>query len=177
MVRPRTTRRRRTEFSDGDVEFLLAGRTFLPASILGQGVLHGLVELGRDELGAITAAWDELKAELMPVFVEANPGQRPWAWWVVDAPEPRRRVVRGHDGFPSAPKWQKRRLSFGVLRIYGKQAWAEGVVVESQAAFLDRHELLTDAERIALGCFETEETLWRSAEQEAELDAADRWQT
>jgi len=37
-------------------------------------------------------AWAELRDELLPAFIVEHPGQRPWAWWECEAPEPRRRI-------------------------------------------------------------------------------------
>ena len=37
--------------------------------------------------------WPALRATVLPAFVKRNPGRRPWAWWVVDAVEPRRRLA------------------------------------------------------------------------------------
>ncbi|HWL93850.1 MAG TPA: hypothetical protein VNT79_09970, partial [Phycisphaerae bacterium] len=35
-------------------------------------------------------AWECLRDELLPKWIEENPGSRPWAWWAFDAPERRR---------------------------------------------------------------------------------------
>lgn len=98
----------------------------------------------------LSAAWAELRSELMAAWHTGTPipdaydekgtaGERPAAWWTYDAPG-RRRVVEGTEQNTGDD-----RTFFGVPAI------ARGLVeYESQAEFLDRHDLLTDAERAAL---------------------------
>jgi hypothetical protein len=102
----------------------------------------------------LQTAWAELGPELMRLWLSGaeividgdhqtsehgEPGTRPAAWWLFDAPG-RRRVVSGTER-PSDDD----RTYFGVPKI------ARGLVkYESETEFLERHGLLTEAERIAL---------------------------
>jgi hypothetical protein len=43
----------------------------------------------------LSAAWEELREELIAEQVAETPGTRPWAWWKWDAPEPRRVITGG----------------------------------------------------------------------------------
>ena len=38
----------------------------------------------------VREAWDEIGPVLLVDWVGTSPGSRPWAWWRLDAPEPRR---------------------------------------------------------------------------------------
>ncbi len=33
--------------------------------------------------------WEAVKAELLPAWIREHPGTRPFAWWELDAPDPR----------------------------------------------------------------------------------------
>lgn len=114
--------------------------------------LLGLVPRGRH--GA--ALWEAHKADVLAEFIRKNPGRRPALWWEFDSPEPLRRRLGGTGdpvhgvpprcGIPAeweAPPWP------------GRQGGPWGTPpnprdpprFESQAAYLDRHGLLTPAER------------------------------
>ena len=69
----------------------------------------------------VPEVWAQLRDELLPAWIEKNPGTRPWAWWQVDAPEPRKREVEYTGGM----KFE-----------------------ESELRYLDRHGLLLPIERI-----------------------------
>lgn len=107
-------------------------------------------------------AWQELRGEVLADWIDKRPGTRPPIWWKHDSPEPTRRVLRGHDTYsdPDTPGWARRKLSSGVIRCFGPKELERGVVVETEAAFLARHGLLSDEEHEALGStFAREETL------------------
>lgn len=89
------------------------------------------------------AAWHAVRKEVLPAWIAAHPGTRPLAWWRYEAPTPMRRIVKGC-GRPLA----------GDPLICG---WPENliertdhVVIESQASYLKRHELLAPEEERAL---------------------------
>jgi hypothetical protein len=109
-----------------------------------------------------TAAWEDLRDELLPAWVEERPGSRPWGWWKHDAPkakapeipawhlsemvEPRKQL-----GGTGAPSWEKYPA---ILAYYTRgipDSW-EGIdpndppVVESEAAYLKRHKLFVNGE-------------------------------
>jgi len=78
-VKPRRSKVRQT-FSDDVVRHLLTGET---------GHLKG----GRDKWFHLlfdhrerrAAAWAALKDQLLPGWIKARPGTRPWAWWMCEA--------------------------------------------------------------------------------------------
>jgi len=164
-IKKRAHRRRRViEYGNTHRRFLLTGRAFWHEDV------EPFFQPSPDGKGgaqvdgaAVEAAWRELEDELLPAFIHKNPGRRPWAWWAFDAPEPTRRVLRGVDVLknPTTPEWVRRKVNFGVIRVFNAQCHRHGVVVESQPAYLQRHGLLTDGESAALGAnFEREEVLW-----------------
>jgi hypothetical protein len=110
--------------------------------------------------------WRQHAAEFLPEFIRKNPGRRPVAWWLFDAP---RQPDRGSGWYYEGTLPEPRRLLGGK----GSTPWDAGIAVvpcfscalpcawegydptdpptfESQAAFLQRHGLLTDPEKRAL---------------------------
>jgi hypothetical protein len=87
--------------------------------------------------------WEEARKELLPEWIREHPGTRPYAWWEKDAPEPRRRVGG------SGRRARNALIKFGVP----SDNWFKDVdpgrppLYESQAAYLQRHNLLTVAEK------------------------------
>lgn len=107
---------------------------------------------------AAIEAWREHGARVLARFVRDHPGTRPWAWWLADAPEPRRRLGGTGDPLRFA------RLAFGVpdswqTAAHAGSCMARGVpvdprdppVFESEATYLKRLALLTPAESKRLG--------------------------
>jgi hypothetical protein len=41
---------------------------------------------------SLRGLWRDFAAEVLSPWISAHPGRRPWAWWRVAAPEPRRRL-------------------------------------------------------------------------------------
>lgn len=112
------------------------------------------------DMESIRRAWLECRSQLLPEWIRANPGTRPWAWWQFDAPARRERA----DGVihPFNDRCRKAQLAklpatcwvrqhaydlfFGVPRL--RQTPDEmSAAYESEAAYLSRHNLLTDAEQ------------------------------
>lgn len=145
MVR-RNARTRLPEITPHHIRVLRRGSALLPMAAAGFYLPDGTLDMA-----AVQAAWEELSDELLPEFIADHPGTRPAAWWLFDAPEPQRRLLYGHDpDGESRPEWT-RRLRFGRPAVFGKSDFADPPCFESQAAYLDRHGLLTDAERDVLG--------------------------
>jgi len=156
-LRRRGKRQRQIEYTEAHRDVLRRGRTPVPQSAVG---FYAGGDLDTD---AVAEGWGELRDELLPAYIAERPGQRPAAWWWFDAPEPARRVLRGHDVLadPDTPAWARQKVSFGACKCYNKPAWENPPVIESQAAYLDRHGLLTDDERKQLGeDFDREEQLF-----------------
>ena len=117
------------------------------------------------DLVEVRQAWEGLKGLLLPRWIAVNPGTRCWAWWQCDSPdrrrrvdglhpfdsdERRRRVVEIDRQNPDANFWEVAyKLSFGVPRCWLIES-DFGAVYEPQHEFLQRHELLTSKERVAL---------------------------
>ena len=107
----------------------------------------------------VKAAWDKIGDIIIAEWIKRRPGTRPYCWWVFSAPEPRRRIggrgTPGHEKLPFRPSYK-----FGVpdnwvgdiyVRWYSHKNIEipyplEPPTFESQAAYLDRHGLLTDDE-------------------------------
>jgi hypothetical protein len=99
--------------------------------------------------------WEEHRDELLAEWGAAHPATRPWAWWRYEALEPRQCVSGAELLLPKrAPTdwdwcWKE---DFGIpgfvqCRPDGFDGLPE---VESEAAYLDRHRLLSRAERSQL---------------------------
>jgi hypothetical protein len=99
----------------------------------------------------IESLWRDVRDELLPAFVARFPGYRPYAWWIAEAPEPARRITGG--------TMERGPLAFGVSQFLARvDDSTTGARLETQAAFLDRHGLLGNEERQALGDFAKEES-------------------
>jgi hypothetical protein len=106
-------------------------------------------------------AWAQYGSEITAQFIREHPGKRPWAWWIFDATELRRRLTK--------PRWKPDEMdthhfavaarekmnpsafdnepcSFGLPRPF----YQDSPFFESEAAYLERHGLLTAEEKTAL---------------------------
>lgn len=102
--------------------------------------------------GGARATWRTLRAALLEEWSQAHPGTRPFAWWQFDATEPRRRIGGVGDSYAEG-------LELGIPRWWATQELAsfatrftaidpnDPPMFESEAAYLERLGLLTDAER------------------------------
>lgn len=138
--------RRRQGVTGHHVMMLMRGHSWFPA-------FGGEIDLTRSNLQEAREAWQDLRTELLRWHISKCPGSRPYSWWLFDAPGPRQCIEGSHD----CPQRQMYTERHGKLSYYGHSSiyacpacWNEQY--ESQAAFLVRHELLTQAERrIILG--------------------------
>jgi hypothetical protein len=89
------------------------------------------------------AAWHAVRREVLPQWIAKHPGTRPLAWWRYEAPAPMRRIVQGRGrppgGDPLICGWPENLLER-----------TDHVAIESQAAYLKRHGLLSAEEESAL---------------------------
>ncbi|MBN2559398.1 MAG: hypothetical protein JXQ75_00510 [Phycisphaerae bacterium] len=125
---------------------------------------------GRDNRGtfdpdAMRGAWETLRAELLPKWIAAHPGTRPYAWWVFDAPERRRRTDGRPHPFDNIERntkvndWRQKYTDVADREAYKLWFGKPGclmvlddfhAVYEAEAEYLDRHGLPTEDERAAL---------------------------
>jgi hypothetical protein len=95
-------------------------------------------------------AWREFRGPILAAWAAARPGSRPWAWWRWDATEPRRCLVGASLLWAQDVEWQWRQ-SFGVREFRRVPTLEDSrMVVECEAAYLKRLQLLTRQERQAL---------------------------
>jgi len=123
----------------------------------------------------IKAAWEGEKDKLLQDYIAEHPGKRPWAWWQWTAPrwndpftgcwyhntlsEPRQRT--GGTGTPTYElggrmpefkyglpvQWPSTiDVELGLCKKSDIPDPDDPPIFESQAAYLQRHDLLTDAE-------------------------------
>ena len=147
---PRKRRRRRPahDYTKDNIQELLRGQPFFE-------------RLGKENK---REAWESLRDELIPKWIIEHPGSRSDAWWIFDAPEPRRRRVDGKLHPFDDPEWQanneriaaKRgtrldwlewvnQLNNGVPGVIGSREESLAKY-ETQAEYLHRHELMTPEE-------------------------------
>ena len=153
-MRPRRPRARADEFSDEELAWL-RGEPEAERS------LWFFSEATPEKLEAL---WREHGAEIVAEHILDDPGTRPQRWWTYDAPEPRLRL--GGIGTACHERLANLcRLDRGVpvdwifsdlVATYEKMGLSLGVPAvdpsdppryESQAAYLDRINLLTPGER------------------------------
>ena len=72
----------------------------------------------------LRTAWRTYGAEITEAYAQSNPGQRPTCWWRWEAPEKERRVLAEPETLGTDPRAE------------------ETAYVESEAAYLRRHDLL-----------------------------------
>jgi len=83
-------------------------------------------EISEEELHQ---AWEEIGSEILQEWIREKPGQRPSAWWLFEAPEPRRLMDAGP----------------GILGKLPDRLGQKGR--ETQLSFLERHGLLAPWEK------------------------------
>lgn len=103
--------------------------------------------------------WVKVRDEIMAAWLEDFPGSRPWAWWNWDAPKKltgagpdaalKKRLKVSGSGTPAGSH-----LGFGMTDFYDVDP-SSLPMVESEAAYLLRHELLEsgEKERLQVGDF------------------------
>lgn len=91
----------RAQLTPGLIEILLTGEH-------GEGCSLDGLRLARDD-NELRAVWAEHRGEVLGDFIRGHPGQRPYAWWRLEAPEPRRRLggigTAAHEVLAYAPEF------------------------------------------------------------------------
>ncbi len=91
--------------------------------------------------------WELHRDALMAAWVKAYPCSRPWCWWHLEAPEPRRKV--GGIGITMPEKYASYlpHFEFGIPASWYAFDHDDPPKFESQAAYLQRLGLLSPAEQ------------------------------
>lgn len=94
---------------------------------------------------SLETLWGRHGAAIIREHVKALPCTRPPGWWLYDAPDDYRRLVAGKGGgeFGPTPSWRRLWDHIPDLEMVDVDDPAQ---VESEAAFLLRHEQLTGTE-------------------------------
>src|SRR5438445_3445567 len=124
-----------------------------PTHGFGNGVWDTFVfsgDLLHGNYDRLRALWAEHGPELLAAWIREHPGTRPFAWWALEAPEPRRVLSGAAHVLPPGPAWWEPvwRSAFGIPPL--EQVGPFTVEVESEAAYLRRRDLLGAEERRAL---------------------------
>lgn len=113
----------------------------------------------------VKTEWTLSRKKILGLWISRHPGTRPYAWWCFDAPETRQRV--GGTGTPKheilkyepacvfgIPRYWITSQDIGILTRPGCKGKAldtsDPPLYESQAAYLERHGLLSDREKAIL---------------------------
>jgi hypothetical protein len=100
---------------------------------------------GFTDAADLAAGWRQIGAALVVWHVEECPGSRPWAWWRLEAPEPRRLYTGEPHMCPARQRHGAAADYFGAPHVYGcTECFIERY--ESQAHFLRRLGLLLPQE-------------------------------
>ncbi len=121
-------------------------------------------------------AWDSVRVSLLSLYARRVPGCRPWAWWLLEAPEPRQCLDGQHD-CPArdehSARFPDRCLCYGRPGVYAcPQCWDEQY--ESQPRYLRRLGLLLPAEEPIIPTNLAACDAW--ALERYEDDAVDPWE-
>ena len=124
---------------------------------------------GREpNLDEVREAWNQCREKLLPAWIKYNSGTRCWSWWKFDSgsygprervdgpphpfrnPERQRHIEKLAEQYPDAGHLENATaLQYGLpARLYLPDDF--DAEFESEANYLNRHRLLTDAERRAL---------------------------
>lgn len=115
----------------------------------------------------LKSLWESTRDEILSTWIKSYPGSRPWIWWKLESPEPRRRI--GGVGTEAASVLAyKPAYDFGIANLWvdgwlidyyrnrGTPIEAQAIdpvnppIFESQAVYLRRLNILTPAEKSVL---------------------------
>ena len=157
-VKRRAKRRRGQGWSEDHIHHLLRGHAFSVDAGFGSR------ENGTLDEDRLRLAWEELRNPLLGDWIPEHPGTRPYAWWLCDAPEPRR-VVSGIEhpmsGFRNMNGDGPREHWYGIpnpVHVLRRDECVDKGLefpqlppkYESEVSYLGRLGLLTVAERDVL---------------------------
>lgn len=95
--------------------------------------------------------WIEHRETVLDIWIADNPGTRPLYWWKYEAPEARRKQLKGTEKIVchASDHDSNYRYNKGISELwwYGDNLPENKIpVFESQAAYLKRHKLFMDGE-------------------------------
>jgi hypothetical protein len=91
--------------------------------------------------GDLEASWWRLRGVLLPGFVEANPGRRPWGWWAFEAADPpafEPIPYPSRDGAAVGARWRD------LLEMHADAEWSQELALLrflAEGGHLERHEI------------------------------------
>jgi hypothetical protein len=93
----------------------------------------------------LKADWEAVRDELLEAWIQREPGTRPWAWWRFEMPKDKRGQpdYRRHVG--GSGREGAFVQDFGIRGCFDCSA-TNPPLVESEAAYLQRHGLLVQGE-------------------------------
>lgn len=108
-------------------------------------------QLWRRHWAELLSWWTQDPADHEGPGSPGGPGTRPWGWWEYDAPEPRR-ILDRHEATRTCAEagivpQSGFQFAFGIPTTYVKWSPTRPPIIEAEAVYLDRHDLLTDRER------------------------------
>lgn len=110
--------------------------------------------------------WDSLGDELLAEWITANPGTRPWAWWVCEHGQ--ERPVTGSWATPAVVAKHRAESRFGFLH---SDIWSGRETLQMpEWEYLHRAGLLTDDELARLPVFDASLPIYKQMGRSFKLD-------
>ena len=137
----------RRGYNDADIWHLLDGKDYFSSFGYGEG-------RNTFDEEAFAEAWLLLQNELLPGYIAAHRGRRPFAWWAIDAPELREQIILdAKAGWRPLPD---KGFSWGYPYCFEPIGETEDrlpaseleTMYESQRDYLQRLGLLTEADTL-----------------------------
>ena len=117
--------------------------------LTGEQKMKGDIELFnlQKSPSRMKAVWNAVKGGILAEFIKKNPCSRPYGFWLLDAPERRRKTGGSGDGWSLGMA-----IDSEGLPKYWQLDWNKEnpPTFESKAAYLDRHGLLSPMEKAYL---------------------------
>jgi len=143
--KPRRPRRRNeTDLPECFFEYFRSGEKPGPGV---EGAFDLLMLRGPGSAGELAEIWKQERAGILASWLRTKPGTRPFAFWLFDSPEPRRRI--GGQGAASFEKYPaiKPYYKFGLPVYWDEISESDPPKYESEATYLKRHGLLSISEQ------------------------------
>jgi len=143
---PKRKTKRRGQF---DVENITVSRR--QELLRGRPFLIGRTASFMGDVDHLRAAWEIHRDDLRKQFINTNPGERPFAEWLFEiVPKYGERPVLVERNTVTEQDATMYGILHSSVRCVGIGGGWDDTYQETEESFLDRHGLLTDAERAAL---------------------------